>query len=55
MPRPELYPFKKMIGLNGAMLDAIEKWRAKQRPIPNLSEAIRMLIDDGLSAAKIKR
>ena len=36
MPRPELYPVKKIIGFSQEMLDAIEKWRAKQRPIPNL-------------------
>ena len=55
MPRPELYPFKKMIGFNAVLLDAIETWRAKQRPIPNLSDAIRQLIEDGLASAKIKR
>ena len=54
MSRPELYPFKKMIGFNADMLDAIEKWRAEQRPIPNFSDAIRQLIEDGLAAAKSK-
>jgi hypothetical protein len=54
MPRPELYPVKKIIGFNSVLLDAIEKWRAKQRPIPNLSDAIRQLIEDGLAAAKSK-
>jgi hypothetical protein len=32
------------------VLDAIDKWRAKQRPIPNVSDAIRQLIEDGLKA-----
>jgi hypothetical protein len=54
MGRPELYPFKKMIGFNADMLDAIEKWRANQRPIPNLSDAVRQLIEDGLAAPKNK-
>ncbi|WP_157817218.1 hypothetical protein [Bradyrhizobium sp. SK17] len=54
MPRTELYPVKKIIGFNQAMLDAIEKWRAKQRPIPNLSDAIRALIEAGLKASREK-
>jgi hypothetical protein len=51
MPRPELYPVKKIIGFNNSMIDAIEKWRTKQRPIPTVSEAIRQLI---MIALKIK-
>ncbi|WGS18932.1 MULTISPECIES: hypothetical protein [unclassified Bradyrhizobium] len=54
MPRTELYPVKKIIGFNQTMLDAIEKWRAKQRPIPNLSDAIRALIEAGLKASREK-
>lgn len=54
MPRIELYPVKKVIGFNHKMLETIEKWRAKQRPIPNLSDAIRALIDAGLKAGKDK-
>jgi hypothetical protein len=50
MPRPEIYPVKKMIGFTAGMLDAIDKWRAKQRPIPNVSDAIRHLIEIGLKA-----
>ncbi|MET4721869.1 hypothetical protein ABIF64_005912 [Bradyrhizobium japonicum] len=50
MPRPEIYPVKKLVGLSEAMLDAIDKWRAKQRPIPNVSDAIRQLIEIGLKA-----
>ncbi len=55
MPRPELYPVKKMIGFNQALVDAIEKWRAKQRPIPNFSDAVRALIESGLGASKTKQ
>jgi hypothetical protein len=50
MPRPEIYPVKKMVGFTTGMLDAIDKWRAKQRPIPNVSDAIRQLIEAGLKA-----
>jgi hypothetical protein len=55
MPRPEIYPVKKIIGFNTALLDAIEKWRAKQRPIPNVSDAIRQLIEAGLNGFDAKR
>lgn len=50
MPRPEIYPIKKMIGFTADMLETIDKWRAKQRPIPNVSDAIRQLIQVGLKA-----
>ena len=55
MPRPELYPVKKIVGFDQAMIDDVEKWRAKQRPIPNVSEAIRRLVGEALSNAKIGR
>jgi hypothetical protein len=54
MPRPEIYPVKKMIGFSANMLDSIEKWRAKRRPIPNVSDAIRQLIEAGLKATMPK-
>lgn len=54
MPRPELYPIKKMVGFTASMLESIEAWRAKQRPIPNVSDAIRQLIEAGLKASKGK-
>jgi hypothetical protein len=54
MPRPEIYPVKKMIGFTASMLDVIDKWRAKQRPIPNVSDAIRQLIEAGLKARERK-
>jgi hypothetical protein len=50
MARPELYPVKKVIGFDQMMIDAIEKWRAKQRPIPSVSDAIRQLIEKGLKS-----
>ena len=51
MPRPELYPVKKIVGFDEGTIAAIEKWRAKQRPIPNVSEAIRRLVGQGLARA----
>ena len=49
MPRPELYPVKKVVGFDRGMIDAIEKWRGKQKPIPNVSEAIRRLVELGIA------
>ncbi len=54
MPRPEIYPVKKLVGLTESMLEAIDKWRAKQKPIPNVSDAIRQLIEIGLKAPRAK-
>jgi hypothetical protein len=48
--RPETHPIKKVIGLSKEMIDAVETWRAKQKPVPNLSEAIRRLVELGLKA-----
>jgi hypothetical protein len=48
--RPETHPIKKIIGFTQGMIDAIETWRGKQRPVPNLSEAIRQLVEIGLKA-----
>ena len=55
MPRPEIFPIKKMIGFTADMLDAIDKWRARQRPIPNVSDAIRQLIEAGLKGTLAKK
>jgi len=48
--RPELYPVKKVIGFDQSMLDAIDRWRGKQTPIPTVSDAIRALVERGLSS-----
>jgi hypothetical protein len=53
MSRPELYPVKKIVGFDEGTIAAIEKWRAKQIPIPNASEAIRSLVKQGLASASI--
>jgi hypothetical protein len=50
--RPETHPVKKIIGFTEEMIDAVERWRAKQRPVPNLSEAIRQLVELGLAVKK---
>ena len=34
------------------LLQRVEEWRAKQRPIPNKSEAARMLIERALDLAE---
>ena len=52
MSRPQIYPVKKVVGFDHEMLDAIEKWRVKQKPIPNVSDAIRRLVELGLKAKK---
>ena len=46
--RPEVYPIKKVIGFDEDMLGAVDDWRRKQKPIPNVSEAIRRLVEKGL-------
>jgi hypothetical protein len=55
MPRPELYPVKKVVGFDEAMISAIEKWRRKQTPIPNASEAVRRLVELGLASGGSSR
>ena len=42
---------KKTVGLDIAMIQAIESWRARQTPVPNVSEAIRQLVEMGLASA----
>jgi hypothetical protein len=50
--RPETHPIKKVIGFSEEMIDTVERWRAKQKPVPNLSEAIRRLVELGLKVKK---
>ena len=49
MPRPMIFPVKKVIGFDQAQLDAIDKWRRHQTPIPSVSEAIRRLLESALA------
>jgi hypothetical protein len=46
--RPETHPVKKVIGFSEEMIRSVERWRAKQKPVPNMSEAIRRLVELGL-------
>jgi hypothetical protein len=48
----ELFPFKKVIGLDRVTISAIEKWRRRQDALPSANAAIRALIQRGLSASK---
>jgi hypothetical protein len=38
-----------------AWLARLEDWRSKQRPIPNISESIRRLVDTALEAEKKRK
>ncbi len=44
MPRPQLYPVKKVIGFDEAMLKAVDEWRRTRTPIPTVSDAIRQIL-----------
>ncbi|MGF6309092.1 hypothetical protein ABIB82_002855 [Bradyrhizobium sp. i1.8.4] len=50
--RREAHPIEKIIDFTQEMIDAVESWRAKQKPVPNLSEAIRRLVEIGLKVKK---
>jgi hypothetical protein len=50
MPRPELFPVKKVVGFDQDMIAAIDKWRRRQPDMPNASEAIRRLVELGPKA-----
>jgi hypothetical protein len=52
--RPETHPVKKVIGFTEAMIADVEYWRLKQKPLPNLSEAIRRLVELGLRVKREK-
>jgi hypothetical protein len=44
MPRPSLYPVKKIIGFDDPLIAAIDEWRRGRQPIPSMSEAIRQIL-----------
>lgn len=52
MGRPELYPIKKLVRFDEAMVAAIDIWRKKQKPAPNVNEAIRRLVELGLKSKR---
>ena len=55
MPRPELYPVKKVIGFNREQFGAIDRWRRSQSPIPTVSDAIRQLIQSLAATKSVRR
>lgn len=50
MARPTAYPVKKVIGFDQVTLDAVEAFRREQTPIPNQSEAIRLILTNWLQS-----
>jgi metal-responsive CopG/Arc/MetJ family transcriptional regulator len=50
MPRAEEFPIKFQFAITEEMNAAIADWRRQQADLPNRSEAIRRLIERGLSA-----
>jgi hypothetical protein len=52
MPKPMLYPAKKLIRFSSELMTAIDKWRRKQPDKPNQTEAIRRLLEDRLRVKK---
>lgn len=44
MPRPTLFPVKKVIGFDERLLAAVDDWRRSRKPIPTVSEAIRQIL-----------
>lgn len=52
MSRPQLFPVKKLVGFTEDMIAAVDKWRRKQSDVPNVSEAIRRLVELGLYAKR---
>lgn len=50
--RPKQFPVKKVVGFERETLAAIEAWCRKHDPAPNVSQAIRDLIEIGLAASK---
>ena len=50
MPRPQLYPVKKLIGFDEALLKAVDSWRRGRTPLPTTSEAIRQILAKHLRA-----
>jgi hypothetical protein len=44
MGRPPIYPRRLLVAVNQAFLDRLDAWRAKERDLPNRSEAIRRIV-----------
>ena len=50
MPRPQQFPIKFQFAISEEMEATLNKWRRGQAVPPNRSEAIRRLVEIGLSA-----
>lgn len=48
--RPLVDLTRLVVGMEREMIDAVDRWRGQQPGVPPRSEAIRRLIDIGLSA-----
>lgn len=51
MAGPERRPIKRIVHFDSAQAQAIEDWRARQKPVPDATEAIHRLIEMGLASA----
>jgi hypothetical protein len=51
MAGPQRPPIEKIVRFDQAGIQAIEDWRARQKPVPSASEAIHRLIEMGLASA----
>jgi DNA end-binding protein Ku len=48
MSKPKTVPNKLLIGFSDEQLAELDKWRRNQEDLPNRSEVVRRLVDDGL-------
>jgi len=55
MPKLKSFPTKLLIAFSEEQLQLLDVWRAKQPGIPNRSEAIRALVDAGLTASATEK
>jgi metal-responsive CopG/Arc/MetJ family transcriptional regulator len=44
MGRPPIYGKRLLVAVDQAFLDRLDAWRAKERDLPNRSEAIRRIV-----------
>jgi hypothetical protein len=52
---PDNEPKRLNIVAPASWVSRVDEWRRKQADLPNVSEAIRRLVDAGLDAGKKKR
>jgi hypothetical protein len=54
MPKPKSFPNKILIGFSDEHLKTLDQWRRKQADMPTRSEAIRRLVELGLTVRATK-